>query len=156
MQKLKRLKKYQKEILKPLYDLAEIYEVKAFFFPQKGNDLLAWAEGKNNSIHIPVSIKYFNGDIENIYSVFFHELQHIINYREGYFKAYHNPSKSDKNFANLKRTAFRAELFTDRKAEELMKLYFPKLKYVKHYKNNKKMRTTLLAFIDTGDHKLWM
>lgn len=146
---LKGLKKYQNEMLKPLLEIAKIFEVKVIFFEAKTDTEIGWTKLTDNKIHIPVSVKYFNGDYTNIYSVFFHELVHILNYREGYYPAYHRPKQNKMGRIMEKRTSLRAELFTDKRAKELMSHFFPKLKYSYHYKNNEKSRKFIHDIVDS-------
>lgn len=145
---LKGLKKYQIEILKPLLEIAKVFEVKVIFFEAKTDHEIGLADMNKNEIHIPVSIRYFNGDYTNVYSVFFHELVHILNYREGYYPAYHRPKATKHGRIMEKRTALRAELFTDKRAKELMSHFFPKMKYSHHYKNNEKSRKFIHNVLD--------
>lgn len=145
---VKGLKKYQIEILKPLLEVAHIFDIKIVFFESKNNKDIGWTLMHDNKVHIPVSVKLFNGDYENIYSVFFHELVHILNYREGYFPAYHRPKPTKMGRLMERRTALRAELFTDKRAKELMSYFFPKLKYSQHYKNNEKSKKFIHKILD--------
>ena len=67
-------------------------------------------------------------------SAFFHELSHFLDHNEGIYKRFYLVSSAQKIHRFL---ALRAELHTDKRAEKLMKKYFPKVKYIKSYRNKK-------------------
>lgn len=78
------------------------------------------------------------GNIEWTASVFFHELAHVINYDNKKFPIYHsikelNKSKPSTNFL---RTAYRAEVYTEKVGKFLMKKYYSNLKYKVSYDNS--------------------
>jgi hypothetical protein len=64
-------------------------------------------------------------------SDFFHELGHVIDYRNGFYKSYYKkfPTKKD-----LRQFALKAELHTDFTGGKLMKQHFPKAKFNHTYK----------------------
>lgn len=149
---VKGLKKYQIDILKPLVDIARIFGIKVRFFKQTPKNDVGWTFMVDNKVHVPVDVERFNEDYQNIYSNFFHEMVHVLNYQEGYYPAYHNPKANltKKQELMKKRTALRAEMFTDKRAKMLMKSFFPKLKFSYHYRNNKKSRKFLYDLLSNN------
>lgn len=67
-------------------------------------------------------------------SEFFHELGHIVDYRNGIFKDYYRVVPTQKA---LRKYALRAELHTDETGSKLMKKYFPKSRFIWTYKYKK-------------------
>lgn len=76
--------------------------------------------------------------LDNVLSVFFHELGHLVNKELGKFPLYHRYLLSDipKNKRRyFLATALRAEQYTDKMGKKLMKIYFPDLKFTPAYPN---------------------
>jgi hypothetical protein len=73
-----------------------------------------------------------------MFSTFFHELAHITNMDIGKYPLFHNPHlvQNEKNNMELKRTAWRAELYTEKIGKILMKYYIPDLTYIPWYTKN--------------------
>lgn len=67
-------------------------------------------------------------------SDFFHELGHMVDYRNGLYKGYYKLYPTKKY---LRRFAVQAEMHTDLTGSKLMKKYFPKMKYLHTYKYKK-------------------
>ena len=67
-------------------------------------------------------------------SDFFHELGHMLDYRNGLYAGYYKAYPTKKY---LRRFAVQAEMHTDLTGNELMKKYYPKMKYVYTYKYKK-------------------
>jgi predicted transcriptional regulator YdeE len=63
-------------------------------------------------------------------SWFFHELAHLINTVNGKYINYHLGNK------NYRFTAVKAEKYTDKVGEKLMKLWLPEYKYIKSYRTS--------------------
>lgn len=75
--------------------------------------------------------------LSEAWSTIFHELQHFICYRGGIFIKYHNmhilyKKKWYKKY--LKRMGLKIEIYVDKKAEELMKIYLPDIPYTQSYR----------------------
>jgi len=75
--------------------------------------------------------KHLKNHKSSLFSIFFHELEHINCYRKGIWKQYHNLSNNlnEKEKKAIKYTALKAERWIDNKAAEKMKKKFPKLTY---------------------------
>jgi len=72
-------------------------------------------------------------------SYLFHELAHITCADSGLYHNYHNvePTNS-KELQTFRRVAFKAERFVDKKAEELMSVYFPDIPFRENYTEDDK------------------
>jgi hypothetical protein len=88
------------------------------------------AEAKRRTISI--SIKLGRQEFIN---TFFHELQHIINYDEHKYPAYHGRFSRAKQIRAAKTHGIQAERYTDRRAKKLQKKYFPQVPYKSAYKS---------------------
>lgn len=101
---------------------------------------------------------YFNEDTilidkrtkaTKLVSIFCHELMHIINHYEGNYPLYHGTFKewvncTKKEKLGILKTAYKAEVYTDKKGNELRKIFFPNEKYKYYYNGSKKSRKTCL------------
>jgi len=78
-----------------------------------------------------------NSDLtkDSFFSALFHEIGHIHCYRNKIWAAYHYDVETftEELFNEYKRTAFEAECWIDKWAEEEMKKCFPKLPYFKAF-----------------------
>lgn len=82
-----------------------------------------------------------------IYSLFFHEIAHLVVKQENKFPAFNiQYIKTEDQVLAYKITALRAELYTDKLGENLMKSFFPEIKYVRNYRT-KKEKEGLKAFV---------
>lgn len=93
----------------------------------------------NNENHISIATQEFDGKLVSVYifwSTVFHEFTHTICAREKIFETYHCKftEKTPKNNRTIRRHALRAELYVDKKAEKLMKIFFPDLPYDRSYR----------------------
>ena len=78
---------------------------------------------------------YVLDTVQDFLSAAFHELAHVLNYRNGKYMNYHgNRPMTDieTNILAIK-TAIRAEKYTDKVARELMRNYFPGVPYIQAY-----------------------
>lgn len=90
------------------------------------------AYGSLSLIEIGVEESYPTNS--KLWSTVFHELAHIICYRENLYKTYHHENRSKKKFARyIRRYGLRAERFVDNMAKKMMKEYFPKIKFEDSY-----------------------
>jgi hypothetical protein len=98
------------------------YEIKHLFSPQVRSN---WASFQDEKIVIDSTQRPVV-----IISAAFHEICHILNMREKKYPIYHNPWNWVGIFSSkFKSTAFRAEVYTDRRAAKMMEEYFPELEY---------------------------
>ena len=121
-----------KYILRDLRDYLKICKVK---YRIRTDCTFCGASGLANKVFIGLS--GYNtkrrDDINRVYSILFHEIGHIINFRRGKYKKYHSGqfnrySKKYKRFI-----ALRAERYTDKIAQKQMKIVCPTLRYVPGY-----------------------
>lgn len=98
-------------------------------------------------------------DLLNMAGCFFHELAHELNREEGKFKHYHNPklwkrgSKADRKL--IARTAWRAEVYTDKRGKKLMEEWMPGYKYnTIYHPSNKGLKKWLVGYIK-NDPVIW-
>ena len=72
-------------------------------------------------------------------SMAMHELWHCLCYRQGLYSNYHYDKypKTKKQIIKFRRIAFKAEKFVDKKAEQMMRDYFPDIPYEHGYKDSK-------------------
>jgi predicted SprT family Zn-dependent metalloprotease len=123
-----------KNIQKYLRDIAKIYGCKVVF--KKGHNGGTWY---GEYIQMDTEGKSFS----MIYSIFFHELAHFLNYKEGKYPIYHNPKnfnkmrKLFKTYKQVVRYSLDAEVYTEKRGEQLMKQWMPKMKYRSWYKNTR-------------------
>lgn len=126
------LKKYRKDI-KNVRDFCESYKVKVCFNNSKLGCSFAYPVESRISIHtICFDIGY-----EELWSSVFHEICHIICYRNNIYKRYHRGVLKYKEY---RRQVLRAELYVDRQAEIMFNAYFPNLKFRKAYRSKKDIR----------------
>jgi len=113
-----------KTLRKELRAIAKQYKVQLQFYSARG---IPYAWPRKSEIYI-----YTGGYSRNsVLSSFFHELGHIIDYRNGLFPGYyvHYPTK-----AYLRRYAIKAEIHTDKTGKGLMKSYYPHDHFIETYR----------------------
>lgn len=76
-------------------------------------------------------------------STAYHELCHILNYREGKYPIYHSKSGYRRNRKGYIATAYRAELYTDKRAEKMMNQDYPDIMYVQSYRTEESRQLLL-------------
>lgn len=108
---------------KRLIKIAHSYNVRCHFHNKKSG--ISYASVRDNKICI------WNG---GGHSTFFHELGHIIDYRNNVYKQYYKANVTKKV---LRRYAVLAEIHTDYTGQKLMRKYFPYRKYYFTYKYKK-------------------
>ena len=117
------------ELISYLRPIAKLYGMTAHFV--KLSPLIGGYANLDGSFYVNVCNT-------NIYiaTTFFHELAHEINRVEGKFKIYHNDDSWEHEDTRraLKRTAWRAEVFTDKRGKELMDFWLPEHHYRIVYK----------------------
>ena len=78
---------------------------------------------------------------EKAWSLAFHELAHIVCYREGIYKKYHDDVLPPKKYAKyIRRYGLRAERHVDKMGEQFMAYYFPKMKYMQAYRDERDIK----------------
>lgn len=121
----KKLSVKEKTILK---DIAKCYNCRIYFSKNKEKNY--W--NMNNSITISES-NSFNFALNSI----FHEIAHYKNFLEGKFKYYHNHTLSEKflrrSYHLFVLYALRAEIFTDKIAQNLKRQWFKKYRLKQKY-----------------------
>lgn len=114
-----------------IYEVLKLYNVNLYFTQMNAG---GYADIDKRRIFINYkelsNLKYFLGTL-------FHELAHIICSDECLYNNYHN--KEPKTLIEIKkfrRIALKAERFVDKKADKLMKQYYPIIPYDYRYKTN--------------------
>lgn len=110
--------------------LCKTYDVDYSF----GTKLGGFAHPWNNYIYVCT-----NDEDTFFISTVFHEIQHVINYRKGKYKVYHNGRMTQSQF---KRWALPAEIYTDKMAKKLAESHGFK-GYIVTYKNDKQCKAFL-------------
>lgn len=117
---LKRDKKKIREFLKQ-YDVKVHFVKRSYSLAYGGLDL------------IEIGTETYPTD-SKLWSMVFHELAHVVCYREGLYKEYHHENRSNKKYAiYIRRYGLRAERFVDKMAKKMMKKHFPKMKFEDSY-----------------------
>jgi hypothetical protein len=117
-----------KKIHKFAKDLSRLYGVKIRIYK---NSFISYGYAHLDKNKIAI---YSCKNEEKFLSIFFHELQHFINKKLGVFPLYHKPKTSLEEHKGIVYTGIRAERYTDKKAESLMKIYFPDLTFHSSYR----------------------
>lgn len=85
-----------------------------------------------------------------LFSLFFHELAHVINFQTNKYPLYHKHYGSLKDkFSSYDRFihyALQAEIYTEKIGAKLMKTWFPEMKYEGYYKNTKFCKEFLYGY----------
>lgn len=81
----------------------------------------------------------------NLFEAFFHEIGHVLDYRNNIYKRY-NSCKSSIKYA--RKYSLRAEIHADETGRKLCKKYYPKHHYKKSYRNASD-RQFLKEYIDS-------
>ena len=95
------------------------------------------ADGKNSKVRI---LFFKDRTVKGVWSDVFHELMHVICYRTEKYKNYHHgifvrgKYSSKKTGKYIRKMGIRAEIYVDKKAQELMKIYFPDIPYITSYR----------------------
>jgi hypothetical protein len=126
-------------LIHELIDLARFNNINVEFKDTK--DFVGAAVSQENTIILSHSLINCN-DKSKIVSTFFHEVSHIIAFHQGkyiqYHRGYKNPTRKQR--IAIRRTGWNAELYVDKKGRELMKEFYPGLKYDKAYSTAKDKR----------------
>lgn len=77
--------------------------------------------------------------IQNLWSIAFHELAHIICYEQGLWAKYHDlvPMSDDEYKRYIIRNSLRAERFVDKVGKRTMSAFFPDIPYRAAYSEDK-------------------
>lgn len=117
-----------KETKKALIAIAHSYGVKCRF---SGRVKIPYADVRPAKIYLTNGI----GIDERVFlSDFFHELAHVIDFRNGLYKAYYKDFPTKKE---LSRWALQAEIHTDFTGNKLMEKHWPNVKFQYTYKYKK-------------------
>ena len=118
----------KKELLKDLRKIAKHYDITSVKFKKLSEEYGGVAHW-DGSITVNKSLTKLK-----IVCAFFHEIAHQLNRRDGKFLIYHTASSwSDPSkFAHIRRTALRAERYTDKRGKKLMKEWMPNLTWDKN------------------------
>lgn len=111
-----------------IYKICSHYEIQCFFHNRRDEKVNGYAFPTLEQIHLFFST--FEKSRESVWSVVFHEIGHIIAYRNGKYKHYHEVKDSECYFVE----AIAAERYVDKIGKSLMELHFPEMEYVTSYK----------------------
>lgn len=108
-----------------LRKIARLYGVRVRFY--KGGD----GSGTAHLAKRYVTVSMNDVTMEYIAGVVFHEIAHLVNKDTCKFPIYHSPREWNKRkpTAAFLRTAFRAEMYTEKIGKRLMKIHMPWLKF---------------------------
>lgn len=69
-------------------------------------------------------------------SMVLHELWHCLCYQQDLYSTYHykKTPRTKEEIKKFRKVAFRAEVFVDKKAQQMMEVYFPGIPYEKAYR----------------------
>lgn len=126
-----------REIIKECRKLAAKYGVKVYFKPLSG-PISGCCDCENEIIKINSSCKLR----QDILSVFFHELGHVICYRKGIWSKYHIDTGDREQ---MMKSALKAERWVDRFAEHELYKYDKRIRYLAAYDGDDKQ---LKAFLE--------
>ena len=116
-----------KALKKEIRDFLKSFDVKVHFI-KKG-----WSSAISSIGLIELDIRECP-NLDKTWSLIFHELSHIICYREGIYKIYHHENISEKKFAKyIRKYGLRVERFVDKMGMKLMSTYLPDLEYKQTY-----------------------
>jgi predicted SprT family Zn-dependent metalloprotease len=131
-----RLPKTKKKLIRTLKTIADKNQV-VFFVSNSETMGGAWAN--YNKMFLSYKLLKTHNKHQTI-SAFFHELAHIVAFRNNKFLEYHTARMKHTYNQKMKilKTAYRAERYVDKLGKNLMKKEFPKYKYTAQYSYSKK------------------
>jgi hypothetical protein len=118
------------KVLKHIRGLAKLYGVQ-LRVTSRTQGLSGYAYSERNKIFL----NSYLGPKHTL-SCFFHELQHVLNYRNKKYYAYHGGGSTKQVYRAIIYHGWQAERYTDRMAALLMKRHFPNEKYRAAYNND--------------------
>jgi hypothetical protein len=131
------------KIIKPLKNIASAYHVRIYF----GKCSRRYSFSQPHHDYIYLNLMALNGkycSLNQIYSIFFHELAHIIVYRAGKFPLANQPCyKTEEEKTKYRKIVIHFEKYVDRQGYHLMNEWFPLLRYEKNYKTKEHFRILL-------------
>lgn len=136
------LSKYSKKELEFIKYISKMYGVKLFLSNIRSttfvNENLKMCPAYSISFkkEIYIDLKKIKS-VQGLFTAFFHELQHCINYQEKKFINFHKKPKNLNDLKNKLALTLRAEIYTDKRAAKLQKLYVPEIPYIKSYENKR-------------------
>jgi hypothetical protein len=94
-----------------------------------------WGHAEVDIFNEIIYINMNSNKVKNEFvSSLLHEICHIIASRQGKYEVYHkDKTNNDKNKRIFLKTALSAELYVEKQAQYLMKMFFPGMRYVKSY-----------------------
>jgi len=122
---------------------------------------IEWLEGNQGGYwnHGEVISVGAGGGERMVANVFCHEMGHYLNWREGKYPLMHSqtPTYQDhfKTFNQSISYSHRAEIYTDKRGAELMKMFFPRFKYKAFYQVGKSYSRGFLYGYHFGFYKGW-
>lgn len=118
--------------LKYCRDFLNTFNVRCRF-----NKYMGCLDDKNNVAIYTHKDKNTKITLREFWSTIFHEFCHILCAREGVYKIYHLEFRDNKNKRinrAIRRCALRAELYVDKRAEKLMKIFLPDIPFKRAYR----------------------
>lgn len=142
MNKLYYSQKHNKEEIKFIKELSKDNKVSVSFKIPKFYTYSNEAKVKCKAICIPFEGKIFIDlkkieSIQELLIIFFHELQHCINFKKRKFINYHKKPRNKKELLKKISLTLRAELYTDIMAKKHLSEHLPFVPYISSYKNKK-------------------
>lgn len=138
---MKKTKYWKKRVTKQIFNevkkIIESYDIKYRIRFDTGE---CWARPADD--YIQVGLEGHDNTIQYFLSVVFHEMLHVLNYRDYKYRAYHhcgnNTRTTKKLLKALIRTGWKAERYTDAEAKKLMKIYYPEIPFSPGYPSSYK------------------
>jgi len=128
---------YRSVYYKNVLQLLKYYKVRGYFHYYNGNREAVPAESRINVGLRNEDGKKCNDTIQSFLSGVCHELAHVLNYRNKKYYDYHNfhmnTRYTKKRVQNWIRVGYKAERYTDKVGQELMRKHFPGIPYLKAY-----------------------
>lgn len=129
-----------KSLKEELRAIAALYGVHCHFNPRTER---TWAKAAVSRIQVGTAFPFSK---RTVISSFFHELAHVVNYRENKYRSYNSGKASIKL---IRRIGLRAELHADLVAKKLMARHFPGVRYYGVYRF-KWAREWFYSFVERG------
>lgn len=125
--------KVDRPVKKEIRELLKTFDVKVKF----GHYAYSSVSIRNNRISLSTN-KNHHLTLQTVWSSVFHELSHILCFREGLYERYHNWDENDRqSVIYVRRYGLRAERFVDKKAKALMKIHLPDIPFWSGYQEER-------------------
>lgn len=145
--------------------IANMYEVELFLKTPELESYVKEDSGACKAFSIPFEKKIYlslkdTSTVQELFKMFFHELQHCINFEENKFINFHKKPETVLDMKKRISLTLRAEQYTDQRAAQLQSLFAPNVPYIGDYKKTsvkKQVRfnntiTKLMLVVEQSGH----